>query len=122
MAPRTPCRPSKTCCGLSGGGGRRWDSELHGFRTELLHPAAGGHRGRRFCRPVRGQGAAYGAGAHHGCGPHQLPPLPADALPGGHSRPGYQRHRLADPLHPPTPAGHRGAHGRRHGRGHGRGG
>ena len=60
-APRTPCRPSRTCCGLSGGAGRRWGSELHGFRAELIHAAAGGHRGRRFCRPVRGQGVAYGA-------------------------------------------------------------
>ncbi len=74
------------------------------------------HRGRRVRRAVRGaQPRARPGGGGHARRPAQLPPVPADALPGGHRRPVARRDRAAAPFRAAQAAQHDG-HPRRGGR------
>ena len=105
--PRTGARAGRLCPGSLGGsqdgsarGGR---SSHHDDITSACprrprparRPAARGHHRLRVRRPVRGPGAAQGAGGRHDHRQDRLPPLPAAALPGRDRHPLRGRDRPA---------------------------
>ncbi len=71
-------------------------------------PLERGDRGGRVRRADRRAAPAEGAGAGDADRPPEPPPVPAAALPGGDGGAEPERHRLADPPHPPRPAERRG--------------
>ena len=97
---RAPCGPRSAAPPTPSGGSPprrcgpcRWRTTSRSSWTGCCEPTPDGDRSTsaprrdhrlRLRRPLRRPGPQAGAGADHAHRPHQPPPLPAPALPGGH--------------------------------------
>ena len=82
---------------MGGGTSRGWEARRCRKRP-WMRGRTSSSSGGGFGGLTAGAGARRRAGAHHAGRPHQPPPVPAPALPGGHGRAFAGRHRAADPV------------------------